>query len=264
MDGKPLPNWDDDELSGIADDDALSGQKGASMAHQAVDTELSTRLVEQYRPYVRSIAIDVSRNMATWIELDDLIAYGQIGLVQASQRFDPTSGVNFKTYAYYRIRGAIFDGLREFGWLNRTQYARYKFEQSANEMMSNTLGARGISDVAQDLTSEANELYNVISGLIPVFIVSLDAARHIDIPSDPSENPQSLLEQQQIMVIVRNLIQQLSGQERKLIEDYYYLNKTFEQIGSELGLSKSWISRLHTKVMRKLKSMLREHGVESA
>jgi RNA polymerase sigma factor for flagellar operon FliA len=226
---------------------------------------LVARLIEQYRGYVRSIAKDVSRNVASWIELDDLIGYGEIGLIQAANRFNPASGVSFKTYAYYRIRGAIYDGLREFGWLNRSQYARLKFEQGANEMVSSSLsGGRDVSGFARDLTTEANELYSTIASLIPIYIVSMDAGSRQEPAASAANSPEVLVANSELRQLVRDLIQQLSAQEAKLIEDYYYRNKTFDQIGSELGLSKSWISRLHAKIIRKLRGMLQEHGIESA
>ena len=73
-------------------------------------------LVEQYRSFVTALAKKILRSLPSFVELEDLEGYGQIGLIEASRRFDPTRGVQFKTFAYYRIRGAIYDGIRKMAW----------------------------------------------------------------------------------------------------------------------------------------------------
>ena len=70
------------------------------------------------------------------IDFDDLVEYGVIGLLEAADRFDPSIGANFMTFAYYRIRGAIYDGLRGMGWMSRTEYAKARFEERANEYLA--------------------------------------------------------------------------------------------------------------------------------
>ena len=81
-------------------------------------------LVEQYSEYVVRIAKQVKRTLSPNIETDDLISYGMTGLIEAAERFDPSLGANFSTFSYYRIRGAIYDGLRVMGSLSRTEYRR--------------------------------------------------------------------------------------------------------------------------------------------
>ena len=68
-------------------------------------------------PYVRSLAATVRKQFRAALEMEDLVAFGQIGLLEASERFDPRVGANFLTFAHYRIKGAIFDGLRKMGVL---------------------------------------------------------------------------------------------------------------------------------------------------
>src|SRR5690606_37212658 len=100
-------------------------------------TNLDRRqLAEQYMPYVRSIAGKVKKTVAKEIEFDDLVEYGMIGLLEAADRYDPSHGANFMTFAYYRIRGAIYDGLRGMGWMSRSEYAKARFEERANEYLA--------------------------------------------------------------------------------------------------------------------------------
>ena len=80
---------------------------------------------EDHRGLVRALAIKVRTSLSRRLDVDDLVAYGSTGLVEAARRWDPGRGVAFKTFAYYRIRGAIFDGLRKQGWLGKRAFRRY-------------------------------------------------------------------------------------------------------------------------------------------
>src|SRR4051812_46083884 len=93
-------------------------------------------LAEQYIPYVRSIAGKIKKTVAKEIDFEDLVEYGMIGLLEAADRYDPKFGANFMTFAYYRIHGAIYDGLRGMGWMSRSEYAKARFEERANEFLA--------------------------------------------------------------------------------------------------------------------------------
>src|SRR6185436_11369037 len=89
-------------------------------------------LVDGNIPFVRSIAAKVKEQLPREIEFDDLVSYGMQGLLEAADRYDLQHGCAFTTFAYYRVRGAIFDGLRGMGWLPRGEYARMRFEERAS------------------------------------------------------------------------------------------------------------------------------------
>src|SRR2546428_1067482 len=95
------------------------------------------RLVADNLPYVRAIAARIKDQLPKEIEFDDLVAYGTQGLLEAADRFDGRHGASFTTFAYYRVRGAIFDGLRRMGWLPRAEYARTRFEERAAHYLDN-------------------------------------------------------------------------------------------------------------------------------
>src|SRR5437773_10688967 len=100
-------------------------------------TERKKRLIEGNLAYVRAIAAKVKEQLPREIEFDDLVAYGTQGLLEAADRFDGRHGASFTTFAYYRVRGAIFDGLRRMGWLPRAEYARTRFEERAAHYLEN-------------------------------------------------------------------------------------------------------------------------------
>ncbi len=93
------------------------------------------QLIEQCQGLVRTLALGIHRKVPPSVELDDLIAYGQVGLGEAARDFDPARGGKFSTYAYYRIRGAIYDGLAKMSWFGRSAYQHVRYEQMGNEVL---------------------------------------------------------------------------------------------------------------------------------
>src|SRR6185436_10049306 len=101
------------------------------------------RLVEQHLPLVQSVARKLKTQITARIDFDDLIGYGSKGLIEAAERFDARHGVAFTTFAYYRIRGAMYDGLRAMGWYSRADYTRYRAEERANEYLRSRADREG-------------------------------------------------------------------------------------------------------------------------
>src|SRR5215471_3974237 len=91
--------------------------------------------IDSCQGLTRSLAVQVCRKFNGQFELDDLIAYGQVGLAEAARDFQPDRGSQFSTYAYYRIRGAIYDGLSQMNWGARRATGQLRFEQMAGEVL---------------------------------------------------------------------------------------------------------------------------------
>jgi RNA polymerase sigma factor FliA len=216
-------------------------------------------LAEQYTPYVRSIAGKIKKSVAREIEFDDLVEYGMVGLLEAADRFDAAHGANFMTFAYYRIRGAIYDGLRGMGWMSRTEYAKARFEERANDYLAEVAHAEDEGEAPPENPFEhaVKDLAEAVQGLAAVYLTSLDgaAARKL---RDPGQLAEETLGLEEARVLVRSTVKKLSDQERQLIEGYYYDDMSLEQVGQKLGLSKSWTSRLHARAIDRLHRLLEE------
>src|SRR4029434_2304489 len=125
----------------------LSGRQTKALPKE----DLSNRdaLIEQYLPYATSIANKVAQTLSNDADMEEIVCNARLGLLEAAKRFDPKFNVDFKTFAYYRIKGAIYDGLRKTGWIPRSLYSKIKFEQAANEylqtMSEKNLGAKKLS-----------------------------------------------------------------------------------------------------------------------
>jgi RNA polymerase sigma factor FliA len=213
--------------------------------------EPKAQILEKYGPYVRSLAAQVRKQFNAQFEMDDLTAWGQIGLLEAADRFDPKVGANFLTFAHYRIKGAIFDGLRKMGVLKGGAAER------ANAFMGN-LSDRDVGG-GRSLDDDVSEISRAVTGLAMVFATSLEGAEGLQI-SDEQLPADERIEVEQMRRRVRAAIEKLPEKERKLLQGYYFQNKTLEEAGAEIGQSKSWASRLHARAVESLKQLLEADG----
>jgi RNA polymerase sigma factor for flagellar operon FliA len=225
------------------------------------------QLVEKHLSLVQAIARKVKKTLNASIELDDLVGYGSKGLVEAAERFDARHGVAFTTFAYYRIRGAIYDGLRAMGWYSRADYARYRAEERANEYLRNRadregagqaqMGSAGAAGATGPSASEAAtlaEVHEILSSVATVHITSLEAASSVADDSLPAADV--AVDKHRLSHRVRKAVAALPDKERRLMELYYFADKNLEEAGAELGLSKSWACRLHARAVDLLRDAM--------
>lgn len=211
------------------------------------------QLVEQYSEYVVRIAKQVKRTLSPNIETDDLISYGMTGLIEAAERFDPALGANFSTFSYYRIRGAIYDGLRVMGSLSRTEYRRKRFDEKATAFMSaeagrKTFGLKAKSSPEEELLGMAKKVQNMVS----IYVTSLDDKDIHGLADEDVEDTADRLARLELYEKMRAAIGKLSKSDQEIINAYYFEDKSLEEVGKRLGLSKSWTCRKHARAMEKL------------
>jgi RNA polymerase sigma factor FliA len=222
------------------------------------------QLVEKHLSLVQAIARKVKKTLNASIELDDLVGYGSKGLVEAAERFDARHGVAFTTFAYYRIRGAIYDGLRAMGWYSRADYARYRAEERANEYLRNRAeregagqaqaGAAGGTSPSPSEAATLAEVHEILSSVATVHITSLEAASSVPDESLPAADV--AVDNHRLSRRVRQAVAALPDKERRLMELYYFADKNLEEAGAELGLSKSWACRLHARAVELLRDAM--------
>lgn len=213
--------------------------------------ETRQQLLEKYGPYVRSLAAQVRKQFNAQFEMEELVAWGQVGLLEAAERFDARVGANFLTFAHYRIKGAIYDGLRKMGVLKGQSAA----SERANAYLTN-LSDRG-GGAGGSLDDDVREISNAVTGLAMVFATSLEGTEGLQV-SDEAMPADERLQLEQMRRRVRGAIEKLQEKERKLLQGYYFQNRTLEEAGAEIGQSKSWASRLHARAVERLKQLLEE------
>lgn len=220
-------------------------------------------LTERYMPYVRAIAGKIKKTLSKEIEYDDLLSYGMLGLFEAADRFDASRGASFMTFSYYRIRGSIYDGLRGMGWVSRTEYQRFRFEQHATSYLQNVeeQAQAAPPGMKRSEDEQINELANVVEGLVTIYVTALDAMEGLQVKDEAPLVDESL-EVQQARALVAEALEKMGAQEKKLLTLYYYKDMSLEAVGKELGLSKSWTSRLHSRAIQKMGRLLHELAKE--
>lgn len=177
-------------------------------------------LVHGHLHLVRAVAWRVRRELDATADFEDLVGHGMVGLMQAARRYDGSRGVTFATFAYHRIRGAMLDAVRALGRFTRREVAAYRAGAPAVDVDAPTPSVDALVDGAP----RADELS-----------VERDRRRSL-----------------------RAAVAKLPHQERHFIEKVYFEDKRLRVAGAELGLSKSWASRLHDRALVALRKQLAE------
>ncbi len=222
------------------------------------------KLVDANVPFVRSIASKIKDQLPREIEFDDLYNYGMQGLLEAAERYDRRHGVTFQTFAYYRVRGAMFDGLRNMGWLPRHEYARLRFEERAAAYLSNLTereagaGAAGELPTVVNIEDEMRQVAEALGGVAAIFVTTMEGQKEKgDTATGMTPTPQLDVEQRERDVAVEAALKELPDKERRLLQLYYFEDRPLEEVGKIMGLSKSWSSRLHARAIDLLKDALK-------
>lgn len=215
-------------------------------------------LIEKHKPIVYHLAKRIALSLPFPTEMEDLVAYGQLGLIEASERFDPSRGNNFSTFAHYRIRGAIYDGLREMGAITRSR--SHRFAAAANDVLMTGVDDSAIDGVPS-ATDEIKTVENLIDALIPIYFLSLDADETREI-KDEAAFTSADFETRDLLERIRAIItDELDPEESELLRKLYFKNMMTKDLAVEMGVTKSWVSRLHARAIKHLQTALRNHKI---
>lgn len=230
----------------------------SSAAQQAlIDRD---ELVERYRPYVYSIVKQVLNTFPVKVDFEELVSYGMIGLLEAADRYDPRHKASFVTFSYYRIKGAIFDGLRQMGILTRTPNDAWV----RREAVLNDLVQTASDDETENPTSNVNDeiqtVEKFVDSLIPAYLLSLSEENAPDI-ADTRDLQNVAIEFRETINLVRETVKELPEKEKEIIEALYFKHITTTELAKKMGVNKSWVSRLHAKAINRLRQRLALTGV---
>jgi RNA polymerase sigma factor FliA len=214
-------------------------------------------------PLVKSVAFRLFANLPNHVDFDDLIGYGVLGLMEALRSFNPHKNVKFSTFAFYRIRGAILDGLRAQDWLPRPLRHKIKTLESSTNELKNKLG-RDPSDheVAEYVKMPVDQVRTIQFESHQSQIISLEEQLQ-DIAVGIEEKDSKELEEKEVAGLLAESINSLEEKERLAVTLYYYEGLNLKEIGKVLSLSESRISQLLSKVMGVLREKLKtiEHEI---
>ncbi|MCD6497859.1 MAG: sigma-70 family RNA polymerase sigma factor [Deltaproteobacteria bacterium] len=202
----------------------------------------------------KSIAIKTARMLRLNQDLtDEAVALANQGLVVAAQRYDPRRGIAFSTFAYYRIRGAIFDGLRSMGVLARTRVHKVQREERVDSYLeSEGQGGQPGGALEDALSNFADRVANLATMEVLAF-----AAETVEQSADASVGSvYDQVEDVELFDVVRRAVESLPESERSIIELSYFKDKSLAEAGKEMGLSRSWASRLHGRAIKMLQEVV--------
>lgn len=231
-------------------------------------TAIRDKFIRQYMPLVKYVAGKVSTGMPDSVEFDDLVGFGQFGLLDAINKYDPDKNVKFKTYAVTRIRGAIFDELRELDWVPRSVRQKSREIEDAIVNLEARLG-RTASDaeIAESMGMSESEYQSAVMKISGTSVLSLndvwysgDDSDHMSIgdsiEAPNSLNPDVIVEREEVRHVIIEAINELPENEKMVIVLYYHEDLTFKEIGQVLNVSESRISQLHSKANLRLRAKL--------
>jgi RNA polymerase sigma factor FliA len=228
-----------------------------------VEAAERARLVEGHLDLAKKAVALVFRRVSQHVELDELVALANAGLAEAAQRFDADRGVAFSTFAWYRVQGAIIDGLRKQTLLPRRAWAKLVALRAASEYLENRgERERGAEQRGANRAERADALASVQSALSAIrtmYVTSLEALRDdagFEAADELAAGADERLDTARLAAKLRTALAALPERERALVTKHYWEGKNLLEAGAELGISKSWASRLHAQAVERLRELV--------
>jgi RNA polymerase sigma factor for flagellar operon FliA len=228
------------------------------------EAERERQLVE-HLPMVRYIARRIHERLPQHVEIDDLVSAGVFGLMDAFKKFDHNKKVQFKSYAQFRVRGAILDSLRELDWSPRELRRKGRAVEEAIRTLTQRLSrAPQEAEIAQEMNLALPEFQQLLGELKGLEIGSLHAERGEDsgeeelafLPASPEEDPLFQCMKGEMKQRLVDAIEGLPEKERLVLTLYYYEELTMKEIGLTLGVVESRVSQIHSAVVLRLRAAL--------
>jgi RNA polymerase sigma factor for flagellar operon FliA len=242
--------------------EAILPATSVDAAAEAMDRD---RLLVEHLPSVRYIARRIHERLPQHVELDDLVSAGVVGLIDAFGKFDHTKKVQFKSYAQFRIRGAILDSLRVLDWSPRELRRKGRAVEEAIRTVQQRAGrAPSEQEIAAEMKLGLEEYQMLLGELKGLEIGSLNLERSEDsgdeelsyIPGSPEEDPLFQCLQGEMKQHLADAIDELPEKERLVLTLYYYEELTMKEIGLTLGVVESRVSQIHSSAVLRLRSAL--------
>ncbi len=232
------------------------------------DPVVRDEIIVEYAPLIKFIAQKIASRLPANIELDDLISCGVIGLMDAIDKFDPTRDNKFKTYAEFRIRGAILDELRAQDWVPRSVREKSKLIERTYAKLESELGRIATDEeMCAELKIGQDEFYDLLNKAKSVSLLNIDDSTSFSrgdkrlmmglLEHRRTSNPFSAVNFKRSQERIKDGIKALPEKQRLVLSLYYYEDLNLKEIGQVLDVTESRVSQLHTQAILKLRTKLR-------
>jgi RNA polymerase sigma factor for flagellar operon FliA len=236
-------------------------------ANGAGMTPEQERVLLEHLPVVRFLARRIHERLPQHVEIEDLISAGVVGLMDAFAKFDPEKKVQFRSYAQFRIRGAILDSLRTLDWSPRELRRKGRAVEEAIRVLTSRLGrAPSETEIAAEMSISLDEYQQLLGDLKGLEIGTLHVERNEDsgdeelayVPGKPEEDPLFHCLRGELEERLTDAITKLPERERLVMTLYYYEEMTMREIGLALGVVESRVSQVHASAVARLRASLKD------
>jgi RNA polymerase sigma factor for flagellar operon FliA len=231
------------------------------------------RILLEHLPIVRFLARRIHERLPQHVDIEDLVSAGVVGLMDAFSKFDPAKKVQFRSYAQFRIRGAILDSLRTLDWSPRELRRKGRAVEEAIRVLTARLGhAPAEPEVAGQLGVDLDEYQQLLGDLKGLEIGTLHLERNEDsgeeelayVPGRPDEDPLFRCLKGELEERLADAIAHLPDRERLVMTLYYYEEMTMREIGLALGVVESRVSQVHASAVVHLRVALKDLAAHGA
>jgi RNA polymerase sigma factor for flagellar operon FliA len=255
----------------------IARRRGESYPLPAIETQAQSgeqeHLLLEHLPIVRFLARRIHERLPHHVEIEDLVSAGVVGLMDAFAKFDPAKKVQFRSYAQFRIRGAILDSLRTLDWSPRELRRKGRAVEEAVRALTARLGRPpGDGEVAAELKLSIAEYQNLLGDLKGLEIGTLHVERNEDsgeeelayVPGRADEDPLFCCQRAELEERLSDAISQLPERERLVMTLYYFEEMTMREIGKTLGVVESRVSQIHSSAVVRLRAALKDFATFAA
>src|SRR5579884_3403506 len=254
----------------------VGGYPPGTVSAQAVPggmTPEQERVLLEHLPVVRFLARRIHERLPKHVDLEDLVSAGVVGLLDAFAKFNPDKKVQFRSYAQFRIRGAILDSLRTLDWSPRELRRKGRAVEQAIRVLTARLGRTpSENEIAAELGMELGDYHQLLGELKGLEIGTLHMERSEDsgeeelayVPNRQEDDPLFRCLEGELRERLAEAIRKLPERERLVMTLYYYEEMTMKEIGLTLGVVESRVSQIHASAVLRLRAMLADLAAKRA
>jgi RNA polymerase sigma factor for flagellar operon FliA len=220
--------------------------------------------IEEGLPLVDALSRQMRRQFGSRLQADELASHGREALLAAARTFDPDRQVPFRRWATLRVRGAMLDAARQSGGLPKRVYRKLRAIEAADLIheASNEENAANPPPNADAADAKLSDQLATAAMAMAMGFLSMRRGEALEQAQDPDRSPESSVGHAELIERIRSAIAERPDQERALLMRHYFDDVTFEEAAKELGLSKSWASRLHARAVEGLARSLRRSRID--